>query len=345
MATWKDLDLSSLNDKDKEVNLFLMANTTLKDEDDEKVTFNNLKYLQVDHKELLSNSPTLSLGYKELKTKFAKLSKDFESLEKENSIFKKENEKLTEEQTNELSKVNTLEVNELQKEVIDLRQSLAKFVNGTENLNKLLKCSKSLYDKSGLGLTQKDPRKFSGKETLVMVLRQWVLTTHDKRRVYVPRPQAKERRIGYIQRTKTQSIEHKPIDCNGYIIFSTMRQNNLYKIDITDLTNQNVTCLVSINNDQWMWYKKLGHASLRLIFKLKKHNLMRSLPSLVYKANQLCDTCQKGKQIRGSFESKNIVFTPRPLELLHIVLFGPTRTASLGKHYGLVGVNNYSRWT
>ncbi|RDX87995.1 hypothetical protein CR513_30474, partial [Mucuna pruriens] len=120
-----------------------MANTTLEDKDDEEVTFNNLKYLQVSYQELLSNSLTLSLGYKELKIKFLKLSKEFKSLEKENK-----------EQTNDLSKVNTLEVNELQKEVIDLRQSLYKFVNGVENLNKFLKYSKSPHDKSSLGFVK-----------------------------------------------------------------------------------------------------------------------------------------------------------------------------------------------
>ncbi|RDX80830.1 hypothetical protein CR513_38569, partial [Mucuna pruriens] len=72
------------------------------------------------------------------------------------------------------------------------------------------------------------------KKTLVMIPLQWVLT-----------------------------------DCNDSIIFYAKRQNNLYKIDLTDLTNQNVTCLVSINDDQW-WHKKLSHASLRFISKLKK---------------------------------------------------------------------------
>ncbi|RDX89701.1 hypothetical protein CR513_28546, partial [Mucuna pruriens] len=81
----------------------------------------------------------------------------------------------------------------------------------------------------------------------------------------------------------------------------------MYKIDLTELTNQNVTCLVSINDNQWMWHKKLDHASLRLVSKLKKHNLVIGLPSLVYKL---------------------------------------TRTTSLGgKHYGLVVVDDYSRWT
>ncbi|RDX70597.1 hypothetical protein CR513_50143, partial [Mucuna pruriens] len=138
----------------------------------------------------------------------------------------------------------------------------------------------------------------------------------------------------FIDNIETQSTEQSQLCDSSYdvsfnkgecivknskdsIIFSTKRQNNLYKIDLKDLTNQNVTCLVSINNDQWMWHKKLGHASLRLISKLKKHNLVRGLPSLVYKVDMLCDSCQKGKQVKCSFESKNIVSTSRPLELLH----------------------------
>ncbi|RDX82489.1 hypothetical protein CR513_36728, partial [Mucuna pruriens] len=65
------------------------------------------------YQEIFSNSSTLSIGYKDLKTKFSKLSKE------------------------DLSKVNTSKVNkQLQKEVINLRHSLAKFVNGYENLQK-----------------------------------------------------------------------------------------------------------------------------------------------------------------------------------------------------------------
>ena len=45
-------------------------------------------------------------------------------------------------------------------------------------------------------------------------------------------------------------------------------------------------------------------------------------------------------------KQKNVVSTSRPLELLHIDLFGPVKTASIsGKKYGLVIVDDYSRWT
>ncbi|KAI5391904.1 hypothetical protein KIW84_076634 [Lathyrus oleraceus] len=37
-----------------------------------------------------------------------------------------------------------------------------------------------------------------------------------------------------------------------------------------------------------------------------------------------------GKQTRVSFKSKNVISTSRPLELIHMNLFGPSRTKSLG---------------
>jgi len=45
---------------------------------------------------------------------------------------------------------------------------------------------------------------------------------------------------------------------------------------------------------------------------------------------------RKGKIVKSSFKSKDIVSTSRPLELLHIDLFGPVNIASLyGSKYGL----------
>jgi len=54
----------------------------------------------------------------------------------------------------------------------------------------------------------------------------------------------------------------------------------------------------------------------------------------------------KGKQTKSSFKQINVVSTSRPLELLHIDLFGPSRTMSLGgNYYGLVVVDDFSHFT
>ena len=56
----------------------------------------------------------------------------------------------------------------------------------------------------------------------------------------------------------------------------------------------------------------------------------------------------KGKKKMSLFKSKKVISTSRPLDLLHMDLFGPSRTKSIGgNYYGLVIVNDYSRfcWT
>ena len=53
-----------------------------------------------------------------------------------------------------------------------------------------------------------------------------------------------------------------------------------------------------------------------------------------------------GKQTKSSFKPIDVVSTTRPLKLLHMDLFGPSRTKSLGgNYYGLVIVDDYSWFT
>jgi len=72
----------------------------------------------------------------------------------------------------------------------------------------------------------------------------------------------------------------------------------------------------------------------------------RGLPDIDYHSDALYGACQKGKIVKTSFKSKDIVSTSRPLELLHFDLFGLVTTASIyGSKYGLVIVDDYSRWS
>ena len=69
---------------------------------------------------------------------------------------------------------------------------------------------------------------------------------------------------------------------------------------------------------------------MNTISKLITKDLDKDLSKLNFEKDQICDACQYGKQTRRSFKSKNKISTFRPLELIHIDLFGPTRTTSLG---------------
>jgi len=72
--------------------------------------------------------------------------------------------------------------------------------------------------------------------------------------------------------------------------------------------------------------------------------LVKGLSELQYHSYALCGACQRGKIVKTVFKPQNIVSTSRPMELLHIALFGTLKTASInGKNYGLVIVDDYNR--
>ena len=59
--------------------------------------------------------------------------------------------------------------------------------------------------------------------------------------------------------------------------------------------------------------------------RLISKDLVIGLPKLKLEKDKLCDACQKGKQTKVSFKSKNIVSHTQPLQLLHMDLFVPSR--------------------
>ncbi|WRX10304.1 Integrase [Theobroma cacao] len=121
----------------------------------------------------------------------------------------------------------------------------------------------------------------------------------------------------------------------------------MYVVFLEDLEINSEICLIAnAENDSWLWHRRLGHVSLHTMSKLIRKNLVVGLSDLKFENEKICDACQLGKQVRTSFKTKKIVSTPRPLELLHIDLFGPISTTSLGgKSYGFLIVDDYSRYT
>ena len=89
----------------------------------------------------------------------------------------------------------------------------------------------------------------------------------------------------------------------------------------------------------------MHHLKSILSLKIVSKELVRGLPKLKFVKDKLCDVFQKGKQNRVSFKSKNIISTSRLFELLHLDLFGPSRTMSIrGNYYTLVTFYDYSRY-
>ena len=95
-----------------------------------------------------------------------------------------------------------------------------------------------------------------------------------------------------------------------------------------------------------LWHQRLGHASLHLLNKLHKKELVRGLPTIKPDVMTHCPECIQAKQVRTSFPVKKDVTTSKPLELLHMDLCGPMRVQSTGgNRYIFVLVDDFSRYT
>ncbi|XP_070031738.1 uncharacterized protein [Nicotiana tomentosiformis] len=112
------------------------------------------------------------------------------------------------------------------------------------------------------------------------------------------------------------------------IILPGKKYGNIYILDGIKNLDSHI-CLESISDDPWLYHKKFGHASMHLIENLSKYDLVIGLPKLNFSRNHVCDTCQIGKQTKNYFKTKDIVSTTKPIQLLHMDLFGPIRTSSI----------------
>jgi hypothetical protein len=81
------------------------------------------------------------------------------------------------------------------------------------------------------------------------------------------------------------------------------------------------------------------------LHKLLKGEHVLGLTDVCFEKDRPCATCQAGKQMGTSHPNKNVMTTSRPLELLHMDLFGVVAYLSIsGSKYGLVIVDDHSRF-
>jgi transposase InsO family protein len=85
---------------------------------------------------------------------------------------------------------------------------------------------------------------------------------------------------------------------------------------------------------------------MKNLHKLLKGEHILELTNVHFDKDRICSACQAGKQVGVHHPHKNIMTTDRPLELLHMDLFGPIAYISIGgSKYCLIIVDDYSRFT
>jgi transposase InsO family protein len=85
---------------------------------------------------------------------------------------------------------------------------------------------------------------------------------------------------------------------------------------------------------------------MKNLHKLLKGEHILGLTNVHFEKDRVCSACQAGKQVGAHHPHKNIMMTDRPLELLHMDLFGLIAYLSIGgSKYCLVIVDDYSLFT
>src|SRR5262249_44938031 len=85
---------------------------------------------------------------------------------------------------------------------------------------------------------------------------------------------------------------------NNQVCFEGYKHRNIYKINLDDFKTSNETCLYYQNDDSWMWHRRLGHASMDIISKLVKKNLVKGLAKLNFQKYKMHQACQQEKQTK-----------------------------------------------
>nr|GEV45158.1 ribonuclease H-like domain-containing protein [Tanacetum cinerariifolium] len=141
------------------------------------------------------------------------------------------------------------------------------------------------------------------------------------------------------------SLEFKLPDENQ-VLLRVPRENNMYNVNLKNIVPfGNLTCLFAkaTLDESNLWHRRLGHINFKTKNKLEKVNLVRGLPTKVFKNDDTFVACKKGKQHRASCRTKLVSSVDQPLYRLHMDLFKPTFVKSLNKKsYCLVVINDYS---
>jgi hypothetical protein len=103
--------------------------------------------------------------------------------------------------------------------------------------------------------------------------------------------------------------------------------------------------LVKINMG-WLWHRRLGHAGMMNLHKLQKEGHILGLMNIAFKKDSPCGAYQSGKQVGAQNRANNIMIITRPLEMVHMNLFGHIAYISIGGNkYSLIIFDDYSCFT
>jgi hypothetical protein len=89
---------------------------------------------------------------------------------------------------------------------------------------------------------------------------------------------------------------------------------------------------------------KTGYANFYSLKPLSENSMMGGVPAIAH-PKEVCEACLAGKQTRMEIPKMAQWHATKPLELLHIDLYGPITPATAGGNkYFMLIVDDCSRW-
>ncbi|GJR95998.1 putative ribonuclease H-like domain-containing protein [Tanacetum coccineum] len=131
------------------------------------------------------------------------------------------------------------------------------------------------------------------------------------------------------------------------ILLKVPRHHNMYSFDMkTPSPAKGFACLIAkaTSDESKLWHKRLSHINFKNLNKLVKGNLVRGLPSKVFKNDHTCVACHK-RQKHRLLQGQVRKMTHQATTHLHMDLFGPTSVKSINHaSYCLVITDDCTRF-
>lgn len=122
-----------------------------------------------------------------------------------------------------------------------------------------------------------------------------------------------------------------------------MKRNRSFPLTLKYTTE--CAARMEVQDDSWLWHKRLGHLNFQSLQQLHQKNMVVGLPSITEKS-EVCEGCALGKHHRDSFPKGKALRATAPLELIHSDVCGPMKTTTDGgNRYFLTFIDDFSRMT
>jgi len=107
-------------------------------------------------------------------------------------------------------------------------------------------------------------------------------------------------------------------------------ENGLYVVNFSERPTKTATCLMAKVDVGWLWHHRLAHVNMRSLQSLLKGDHVRGLTNVSFFKDRACSACIEGKLHETAHRPSTIIYSKRPLELLHMDLFFLFSFYSLG---------------